>query len=181
MDQRDVAAAIILVAWLFTIACNRGQPTPNELSEHMKVDDGQQALALTAVNVLREEFNSGACQRIYGEAAGYFQAEEFEEWARDCQRLRNDFGLWQSFKFRAARRCGRPEFVVCLSGSAEFENKSTDLSVALVLSGKSTQLRSLAVRDGDHHWTYIPHGSAPSPGPLMDPPGPKSPKDSIAS
>jgi hypothetical protein len=171
-------SAIVLAGGLLS-ACHR--PTPGDLLDHMKVDERQKARALDVVNNLREAFNGGSCQPIYIDAAGYFKAEELEDWLADCRSLKNELGSWRSFELKSVARCGKPEFVVCLTGSAEFEKQRTEVRIAVQLNAGGDQLHSLSIQDGERHWTGAPHWSSPGRSPLGDPPRKKSPKDGLAS
>jgi hypothetical protein len=90
-------------------------------------------------------------------------------------------GSWRSFEFKSAVKCGKPEFVVCFTGSAEFEKERTEVRIAVQLNADGDQLHSLSIQDGDRHWTGAPHWSSPGRSPLSDPPRKKSSKDGLAS
>jgi hypothetical protein len=134
----------------------------------MSLHGEQRARALKVVNKVRGAFNDGGCRPIYSDAAGYFKAEEFEDWLDDCRNLKNEWGSWKSFELKSASKCGKPEFVVCLTGLGDFEKERTEVRIAVQLNA-----------DRDRHWTQSPHWSSPARYPLSDPPPRKSPKDGL--
>jgi hypothetical protein len=181
MKLLRVVGGIVSLACLLLPACNRDHSSPSDLLDHKKVDVAQQARALAVVNHLRGDFNDEACQSIYNAAAGFFKAEEFGDWLDDCHQMKNDLGFWSSFGFESAMRCGKPEFVVCLIGSGEFERDRTEVRIAVQLNAEGDQLHTLSIQGRDRRWWQIPHWSSGIPRRLSDPPRKKSPKDGLAS
>jgi hypothetical protein len=56
-------------------------------------------LAIDAVGRLREAFNQGACESIYGDASDAFRQLEIRDyWINECPYLRERLGLWTSFR-----------------------------------------------------------------------------------
>ncbi len=182
MGLARATGTIVFTACVLLPACNH-DPTPSELLQNRKVDEKQKARAVEAANDFRQSFNSGACRPIYDRAAAYFRSEESEDWLHDCQRLRKELGSWRDFRVVLTRRCGKPDVVICLAGSADFEKQTTEVGIDIVLDGDRALLRSLSIRDGDQHWTQIPRLPLPFPQwrrRWIDPPPAKSPEHGVA-
>jgi hypothetical protein len=168
--------ASLFAACLLLAACHR-HSAPADLLEEMPVDASLQARALEAVDNFRAGFNAGACQPIYDQASPYFRSQNSEDWLHDCHRLRRELGPWQRFQVSFTSRYGKPEVVVLVMGSAEFERQATEVSINVVLIGDKAYLRSFSVRDGDQHWTDLPPHHPPR---WADPPPAKSSENGIA-
>lgn len=177
---RVVGATVFLVC-LLSAACARNHPSPGELLDHAKVDAAQQARAVAVVNHLREDFNGEACPSIYYAAAGFFQSEELGDWLEDCRQMKHELGSWRSFTFESAIKCGKPELVVCLIGSAEFEKERIGVRIAVQLSADGDQLHTLSIDGRGRRWMQSPHWPYPTRRPWTDPPPKRTPKEGLAS
>ena len=168
---------IAAIACLLLASCHR-HPASADLLEEMPVDANLQARALDAVDNFRAGFNASACQPIYDQASPYFRSQNSEDWLHDCHRFRQELGSWQRFQVSFAQRFGKPEVVVFVVGSAEFERQTTEVGINVVLVGDKAYLHSFSVRNGDQHWTDLPPRL--NPRKLADPPPAKSPENGIA-
>jgi hypothetical protein len=167
----------ILAACLILPACHR---VTEDSLDGIKVDSAQTAVALNAVNHFRDTFNARGCQSIYDEATQYFRAQEWKEWDNQCRQLEDRLGEWRSSQFLYAERCGSPNLVVCVVVRAEFEKKSTDVSLMFVLGRDRARLDMIQLREDGEKWQNYPPPSR-SRQRFSDPPAAKSLNGAAAS
>ncbi len=153
--KTQLLLSVSFCAVFFFLACNRGSPTPTALLRK-PIEASQRALAVKGVQKLRADWNDGACQSIYEQAALHFRTQKAEEWLEKCWQLHKDLGAWQSFTPLNAVRCGAPELVVCLPGSGVFAQGRKRLELAWRLQNKRPALFWLILQQDDDHWLQIP-------------------------
>jgi hypothetical protein len=169
----------IVAACLIMPACHRHHRASEDPFDGMKVEDSQRALALNAVDRIRETLSADACQSIYTGASERFRVREAKEWDSFCQQVADRFGSWRTFQFEWIQRCGGPDVIVCVEGRAEFEKTATDIFVGFLLTGKSAQLNSIQFQKAGEDWMNFPPFHPLEP--LRDPPPPRSRNGDSAS
>jgi hypothetical protein len=138
-------------------------------SELQPATEQQKALTAAAVDRLRAIFSSGACQAIYDEAGQQFRSQTEVDWLYECNRLRDNLGIWQRFAIHSTEVYGTPKRFILVEGSAVFAKTDRRLGLTWRMDKGSLQLESLSLEENGT-WREIPalHGL------LMDPPPPSA-------
>lgn len=164
------------VVWASLVGCNHGRDAVASTFE-LPVHAADRAIALGAVTNLREMFNGGDCLPIYQGAAAHFRSHPLDSWIVACEGLHANLGTWRDFSATWVRRCGAPERVVCVSGSAAFASGVRPLETIWRLHDGRADLMVFGWQDG-RKWIQIP----PVPGrEFHDPPAKNHPIVSAAT
>jgi hypothetical protein len=155
-------------ALLFLAACQKS----NRLNKEMgaPVDKARQTIALQSTEQLRAQWNGGACQVVYEQAAAHFRSQSLQDWLSQCAYLREKFGIWQSFISQEAITCGGPASIVCLDGIAVFGKERYEVIIAWTMETRQPRLLYLSLGQNEKAIETIP----PPRQHLFDPPPPSS-------
>ncbi len=145
----------ISLVCLLVPAC-RPRPQVSHALEEMKIEEWQKAEATDAANRFLEAFNTSKCEPMYHAAAAYFRTQSSSEWATECELLKKKLGSWRSFQVTETLFCASQGVVICVHGSAEFENGMQEIDTAWLLDSGTAQLFSIAIKKDERHWQQIP-------------------------
>jgi hypothetical protein len=94
--MRSWRIVVVLISLVCATACRGGRRGPNLGSDPLK--GAAREAALAAVGNLRNLLNTGGCQEIYDQAdESLRRGDSPEDWLRQCERMREKLGTWQSF------------------------------------------------------------------------------------
>jgi hypothetical protein len=140
-----------------------------DASELQAPTEQQKVLTAAAVDRLRAVFSAGARQSIYEKADRHFRSQTEVDWLYECNRLRDNLGIWQRFNIHSTEAYGTSKRFILLEGSAVFAKMERRLGLTWRMGKGSLQLESLSFEENGT-WREIPV----RPGLLMDPPPPSA-------
>jgi hypothetical protein len=126
--------------------------------EFPPVDAAQRASVLDATAKLREVFNGDrACESIFEAATQSLRSVGKTAWLTECDQVRADWGIWESFVPTATIRCGLPDVVVCVDGTGVFAKGHRTLELIWMLDSDRSRIVNLRWKIGALWMDLLPH------------------------
>ena len=111
------AALLLWVGW------SRERRVP-DTSELQAPAEQQKVLTAAAVDRLRAVFSAGACQSIYDKADQHFRSQTEVDWLYECNRLRDNLGIWHRFDIHSTEAYGTRSGLFCSKDRPYLQNSS---------------------------------------------------------
>ena len=163
--ERTAQVLTVLLALMLPAACRRSKNLDNE--DGPPVAKELQKQILEASGRLREQWNGGARETLYQQAAAYFRSQPLPDWLNDCEYFRRQLDMWRSLVPQETFSCGAPA-VVCLDGKAVFGKGYYDVIIAWTMENRQPRLLYLSLAQGEKGIGTIPSRRDF----LLDPPPP---------